>query len=172
MNFKETIYQIQSNISRFQRAPLASEVHIQKFLELIKLFQDRKVKIIFFFPPLPPSVNLEMKKYNYSYIQDLKNKLKEHEIHIYDFTEPDKVVSTNDCEFIDGFHGGDVLDAKVLLYLVGKEPFLENYIKRSYLKEVILKYSGLAMIPNPKATQNNEIDFLKKGCIKNGRLIN
>ncbi len=167
VNFNDTRSAIKIGSSYFKNAPVASTLHFQKFLELIKLFNDKGIKIILFIPPIAPTVNEEMKKHDYSYIKDLKDKFQKHEIRVYDFTEPTKLLATNDCEFIDGFHGGDILYAKILDYISTKEPILKEYINQNYLKNIISEYSGLAMIPNKNITSKKEIDFLCIGCNKN-----
>lgn len=154
------------NAEKFQCNTTASEVHFEKFLELIKLFQDNNVEVILFLPPLSQDVNKEMKKYNYICVENLKDKFKKHGIRIYDFTQPARILSTDDCEFIDGIHGGDVLYAKVLNYISSKEPVLKEYVRHDYLYNVIEKYSGLAMLPDSGITSKKEVDFLHKNCKK------
>ncbi len=107
-----------------------------------------------------------MKKFNYSYIGDLKRKFHNAGIKLYDFTDPSKILDTSDCEFIDGFHGGDVIYAKILKYIASHEPDLADYIQHHYLEKVISAYTGLSMIPNPKITLKSEVDFLCEGCKK------
>ncbi|AIK95593.1 hypothetical protein [Candidatus Odyssella acanthamoebae] len=79
------------------------------------------------------------------------------------------MLETTDCEFIDGFHGGDVLYAKILKYLSDQEPLLSEFVDSKALNKIIDSYSGLAMIPNPKITSKPEIDFLRLGCVKSLR---
>jgi len=166
VNFKDTKLRIKNGESKFEYGSVASEIHFQKFLELLQLFQKHNINVILFFPPLPSEINKEMKNFNYSYIQNLKEKFQREKIRFYDFTDSTQSLTTSDCEFIDGFHGGDVLYAKMLHYITSREPKLEGYVKQDYLVDIIAKYSGLAMIPNGKISSKKEVDFLGIGCKK------
>lgn len=164
--FKNTISSIENGTDTFQHNSLASELHFKKFLELVQTFEKHKIKVILFLPPLAPTVNKKMKNFNYAYIEHLKENFLNHQLKVYDFTNPEETLATNDCEFIDGFHGGDVIYAKILDYLNSREPTLRQYVNNGYLKNVILKYSDLAMIPDQRITQEQEVDFLCLGCKK------
>ncbi len=167
VSFKDSRQRVVKGTDRFTHGSSASEIHFQKFLELLQLFQANNVKVVLFFPPLAPEINKIMKKYDYSYIKDLKKKFKKSGINVYDFTDPAKLVSTSNGEFIDGFHGGDVIYAKLLSYIASEDIFLKNYIKQNYLETVIQKYTGFAMIPNAQITLEKEVDFLNMGATKN-----
>lgn len=166
VSFKETANSITKGTDRFAYGSLVCETHFQKFLELLQFFQSKNIKIILFFPPLAPEINKLMKKYNYSYLDDLREKFKKRGICVYDFTDPTLLFATSDNEFIDGFHGGDVIYAKILDYISSKEALLKNYVHQDYLKKVILKYTGLAMIPDSRVTSEKEVDFLQTGVLK------
>lgn len=107
-----------------------------------------------------------MQKFNFSYIEKLKKAFSEHNITFYDFTTPETIITTSDCEFIDGFHGGDVLYTKILRKLSETEPLLNKYINHAYLENIVTRYNGLAMMPNKSICPDKEIDFLKIGCSK------
>lgn len=167
IKFARTLSDVQSGNNRFEHLSKASDLHFKKFLTLIEDLKAKKIKIVLFLPPLAPSVVEEMKKFNYTYIQDLKNKFSAHGLTVYDFTNPREIFpETSDCEFIDGFHGGDVFYARILNYIQSKEQDLEPYINKQYLADTIKHHSGLAMIPDLKLTKNKEVDFLFSGCQK------
>ncbi len=167
VSFKETADSVAKGTGRFTHGTSFSEIHFQKFLDLLEIFQKNNVKVILFFPPLAPEINKLMKQYDYSYIAELRGKLKKNDVKVYDFTDPNQLLSTNDGEFIDGFHGGDVIYARMLNYIVSREASLKNYVSKDYLEKVICKYAGLAMIPDPRITSEKEVDFLRIGGTKN-----
>ena len=108
---------------------------------------------------------MDMMGEKYQYIDDLKAKLKELGIYYYDFTNA-RLLGSDDCEFVDGFHGGDLTYAKILKYIYDKDPSIREYINISYLERVISNYKGIAFIPDARVTSLPEIDFLKLGCNK------
>lgn len=164
--FSGTLGYIKEGANRFSYATKAGFAYFANFIEVLKIFKAHDIKVILFFPPMALTVIQEMKKYNYQYIDDLKNKFREVGLYVYDFTDPIELVETADCEFIDGFHGGDVLYAKILRFLSEQEPLLSNYVDKDYLDGVIHNFSGLAMIPDSTITTRLERDFLCLGCTK------
>lgn len=72
---------------------------------------------------------------------------------------------SNDCEFIDGFHGGHVTYARILLYM--RRAGVHNLnVMANELEKIISENSGRAAIPGPHLGSDREIDFLKIGCKK------
>lgn len=168
VGFANTKKMIVNGTNRFVYGKSASDAYIVKFVNLINSLESKGVRVVIFFPPLPIEVNNFMEKYTqeYAYIDDLKEKLAKANLLIYDYTDASKQISTTDCEFVDGYHGGDVLYAKILRHIATKHPILASYTKVAYLDEVAEKYSGLALIPNPAITTKSEVDFLCMGCKK------
>lgn len=166
IKFAATIENIRNSSNRFGHDENISNFYFNEFLKVLAFLSEKGANIILFLPPLPTIVNEEMQRFDYSYIEKFKKACLKNNISIYDFTNPKIMVDANDCEFIDGFHGGDVLYAKILLRLLKQEPLLSDYINRSYLEDVVFRYNGLAMIPNKNICINREIDFLQLGCSK------
>lgn len=168
VDFANTKKMIVNGTNRFVYGQSASDAYIAKFVNLVNSLERKGVKVVIFFPPLPIEVNNFMGKYahEYTYIDDLKEKLSKANLQLYDYTDASKQISTTDCEFVDGYHGGDVLYAKILKDIASKHPILASYTRLAYLEEVAKKYSGLALIPNPAITTKPEVDFLCMGCKK------
>ena len=77
-----------------------------------------------------------------------------------------KNIGSFNCEFIDGFHGGDVTYAKILLALATQNKKLTVLLNLNYLSRIISLYHGLAFIPDKQVTLKKEIDFTQLGCKK------
>ncbi len=70
---------------------------------------------------------------------------------------------------VDGFHGGDVSYARILLHLAAASPQVKGVINEPYLREVTEEFSGNAMIPDKRVTLDPEVDFLELQCAKGRR---
>jgi hypothetical protein len=68
---------------------------------------------------------------------------------------------------VDGFHGGEVTYARLLLRLSKKHPTLANNLKLEQLNQWVNQYKGHAQIPfEPEKLKYKEVDFLQIGCKK------
>ncbi len=165
--FSTTTGRINKGINRFEHSASANKQSIKGFMDLVKRLTDNNIHVIVFFPPFAPIVNGLMSDLaeNYFYIEDIKQKLKNKGLSFYDYTDP-LSIGSNSCEFIDGFHGGDILYMRILVELALKDSILEKYIDRNYLLELIKQYEGFAFLPDSSITRDKEIDFLQIGCEK------
>jgi hypothetical protein len=142
--FHDTKGRIARGDARFQYGQTVDPVLFQRFLDLLQLLRDHHVKTVIFLPPLAPTVLQEMDQ-RFAYIKDLKDQLKAHRIPFFDFLTP----FSDDCEFYDGFHGGDVTAARML----------DAMQPSDRLTAFIVKNHG-------KAAATDTKDFLKLGCRK------
>jgi hypothetical protein len=91
--------------------------------------------------------------------------LKGRGVTFYDYTDA-TIVGSGDCEFIDGFHGGEVTTARMLKDISLHDSVLAAHVRQDYLEAVIGKYEGMAFVPDPEIADITEIDFLNLGCRK------
>ena len=165
--FSNSKTRIKEGRDRFQYGRIAHSKYINMLEKILSTLHNKDIETIIFFPPFAEAVNnaMDMIGGKYQYIDDLKAKLKELGIYYYDFTNA-RLLGSDDCEFIDGFHGGDLTYAKILKYIYDKDPSIREYINISYLERVISNYKGIAFIPDARVTSSPEIDFLRLGCNK------
>jgi len=165
--FRNAIPRIEEGRDRFQYGKIAHDKQINLLKKILSTLHNKGIETIIFFPPFAEAVNnaMDMIGEKYQYIDDLKAKLKELGIYYYDFTNV-RSLGSDDCEFIDGFHGGDLTYAKILKYIYDNDPSIREYINISYLERVISNYKGIAFIPDARVTSLPEIDFLLLGCNK------
>lgn len=166
--FKQNLELIKINGPRFEKDAYVHETHFQNFLNMLAFLKEQNVKVILFIPPIAPTLISELK--HFRLIEELRQKLDYAGISYYDFHDASNL-KANDCEFIDGVHGGDVLYARVLEYIAKHEVALQPYLDHAYLKAVSTQYSHLAMVPRPELTQEPEVDFLHLGCDKTNQQL-
>ena len=167
--FNRTIKEITNNKNRgkFQYSTTLNPKRVQVFLQLIKDLEERGIYVITYLPPFANEVNNEIKKLGkkYSYIDQLRLQLHNSGINFYDFSKP-STLNANSCEFLDGYHSGEVLSMRILNQIAKTDIRLKKYININVLASKIDNNKGHWFVPNPNITQLKEIDFLKIGCIK------
>jgi len=167
---KTVIGKEKSNVEAFQlkghvfdKEAVVDEAHFNHFLAMVDFIRQNKVKVIFFIPPVAPTIENKMK--HLKVVDELRNRLRLAEIPYYDFHDP-RILKTSDCEFVDATHGGDLLYARILGYLASHEPALKSYLDLARIDYVTHHLQHLARIPCSRVTKEPEIDFLEIGCDK------
>lgn len=146
-----------------QEAPGAN--HIDVFADIICKLKSRGVKTFIFMPPLAGAVLQKMRPERYPHLFRLRKALAERGIEVAEFTNPQST-GTGDCEFIDGFHGGEIAYARILRALADRWPALLPYVNMEKLDNLIANWAGRATAPDPRVTTRPEQDFLGLGCKK------
>lgn len=165
--FNNTYTRIKNGNSRFQYASLANNQHIENFIKLVDKLEKSGIHTIVFFPPFASAVNSRMNSLNgkYDYIDDIKNKLRKYKLKYYDYTDA-TAIGSGDCEFIDGFHGGEITYMRILKDISQYDPVLYKNINYKLINELIEENEGRAFVFDNEITTNNEVDFLELGCKK------
>ncbi len=130
--------------------------------------KTRGVKVFTFIPPLAPEVFAAMKEgknSTHSIFFRLKDELEKYGIEVMDFSNPRDLGSSH-CEFIDGFHGGEITYARVLRRMAARWPTLMPYVKMNMLDKIILWMVEHASVHDPRITDLPETDFMRFGCPK------
>lgn len=165
--FKDTLHRIENEGFRFEYASKVNPKALNELEKIREICKKNNIKLILFFPPFSQTVydELNKRKEDYKYFKELHNYLDKNKIKYYDFTNP-ATFGSNDCESIDGFHGGDVAYARILLKIADKDETLNKYINRNYLEESIKKNKNHAVIFDANKYKFKETDFLGLGCKK------
>ena len=165
--FRYSIDRVHASNIKYGNKVEVNKIHLDKLLELINYIKEKDVELFIFVPPIAPTLLNEMPNFvnENSFIEQVFNTLTASGISFNNYHDP-SILSSSDCEFIDGIHGGDVLYAKILKNMVDTNKNLNKFVDTEYLDSVIDLYSELAMIPNPKLNSLPEVDFLKIGCNK------
>lgn len=165
--FHDTLKQVEYGIKAFARAPELSQEHLDAFAEIYCRLRARGIKTFVFISPLAPKVLDAMKAREQEYPQlfQLREQLLARGIEVVDFTDPRRFGS-NDCEFVDGFHGGDVVYARMLRDMADRYAQLLPYVDVPALDKDIRNFAGNAMVPDPRVTALPEVDFMHFQCVK------
>lgn len=165
--FADTLKEVRHNIKAFAQARALSEEHLDVFAQIYCSLRARGIQVYVFIPPLSPIVLDEMRAHEAAYPQlfTLRAALQERGIEVMDFTDA-RSVGSNDCEFVDGFHGGQVTYARMLREMTDRHHALVNYVDVQKLDSDIMAYKGHAFVPDPNITSLPEIDFMHFNCPK------
>lgn len=167
--FSNTLMRIKLDAAQFKYGDTLDVNRIKQLKLVLDRLKENGIKVLTFMPPLAPRIYSSVKKnkLKYSYIQKFRDEMFEVSDKHYDFTNPDSLDS-NDCEFIDGFHGGDVVAARMLSRIIKDEYIdINNFFDVKKINEIIKNYSGHATSDNfYRANINKEIDYLGIGCNK------
>lgn len=145
------------------------DLRIRELKEAVDYLNQKNIKTVLFMPSVAPSVadNIEKSAPDAKYMEDLSTALNQNfPGMVYDFHHAGKKLNSSDCEFYDGFHGGEVNYLRILKTLAEKSA-LKEYVNTHQLDEKIKKYSGHAFVPYTQTEeQYKEVDFLGIGCKK------
>lgn len=165
--FRDTLKQVEYGIKAFSYAPEISQDHLDAFAEIYCKLKARGIKTFVFISPLSGRVLDAMKarEQHYPQLFQLVDNLRQRGIEVMDFTDPRRFGSS-DCEFVDGFHGGDVVYARLLRDMADRYPALLPYVQIEELDSDIRHWSGYAMVPDARVTSLPEVDFMNFQCPK------
>ena len=165
--FQDTLKQVRYGIKAFAAAPEIPVAHVDALAEMLCKLQSRGVQTYIFITPLSQAVYEAMREREKDYPQmfQLAEALDARGIEVQDYSDP-RVLNATDCEFVDGFHGGDVTYARILRDLADKYPSLVQHVDILKLDEDIHHYNGFAMAPDARVTKLPEVDFMDFQCRK------
>ena len=108
--------------------------------------QLNNVKVVGFLPPFAPDVlNEIIASNNFNYMDSIYNKLNisfnKYNHELWDFTDPKKI-NSDDTEFIDGFHGGDLTYLKIIKYMADNNSLIKDYININNINLYYSKYKN------------------------------
>lgn len=165
IKFENTFYRLQQQMFPFYYAQTIESDRIKQLEHIQQILKDHNIHVITYIAPIAPTIYKTIQnqyKDQYSYLNAIDSYAKEK--NIYNFFNP-STLNTTDCEFYDGFHGGDIAYARMLLKISQKDSFLKGYINTKKLQEIINTKQGRAFALEHKKGMK-EIDFLQIGCQK------
>lgn len=165
--FGDTLKQVEYGIKAFSYAPEISEEHVDAFADIYYKLRVRGVKVFVFISPLSTRVleAIKAREDKYPQLFKLHDELRKRGIDAVDLTDMRRY-GTTDCEFVDGFHGGDIAYARLLRQLARYYMQLGMYVNMKALEDDIRDWAGYAMRPDERVTGLPEVDFMHFGCPK------
>ena len=168
IQFHGTLNRIATSSKRFERASKADVGLVQRACTAILAMNEyTHGHVVIIAPPFSSIVWRNMKD-GYGYIADAYGQLSSClDMNVRDFSDIHTLIGATDCEFVDGFHGGDVIYARLLDAVAKERDFSTDYINLKFISEFIQQHAGHAAgMTVTKITTNVETDFLDLGCHK------
>ena len=169
IGFSNTFNRINNGNSRFEYANHISKERVEIFNEIIKFAKDNDIKLILFIPPLANEVIEKMNSLGdkYNYVSEFRKLVKETNIENYDFHDM-RDYYKDSCEFVDGFHGGDVAYQRILKKMYYQNSSLSKYLNIELINKSMSENIGktLTIFDKTKYKIYKERDFLELGCVK------
>lgn len=167
--FQDTLLNVERGIRAFYHAHAdqhgPDETHIDAFADIWYHLKSRGIQTYAFIPPLAGPILKAMSPDDYPHLYKLREILAQRGIDVLDYANP-RSLGADDCEFVDGFHGGEVVYARILRQMADHWPALLGYVNMERLDRVIRDWAGHTLVPNPDLTERSETDFLGLDCPK------
>lgn len=176
IGFSRTLSKIDQNKSWFKRAKFADQNNITQACNAINAIKTNTDQLIMIAPPFPERVYKKLRQNSgYDYYDEVYQLLEScTNLALYNF-ENIKSISNSldlDCEFIDGFHGGDTINARMLLEVRKKNENVNQFIDEEYLLSFLHSFEGFASgMSHNIFSEPTEVDFRRLGCKKTKKLL-
>lgn len=164
VNFRRTLRMIGAQEDRFVGGEEPTPFAVKRWHEIRALLEKNGIKVAATVAPMAPNaIELMRKNGKHNLYFALAGKLG---ADVADFIDPASFLGADNCEFLDGFHGGEVSYARMLLALAEKRPDVRPFIKSDFLRGFVAKNPGLT---SPITMQKysggrREVDFGGHGC--------
>ncbi|PRM99032.1 hypothetical protein [Aliarcobacter cryaerophilus] len=169
IKFSNTFNRVDNGSSRFKYGNHISKERVEIFNDILKFTKDNNIKLILFIPPLANEVVERMDNLGnkYNFVIEFRNLIKNSNIENYDFHDM-RDYYKNSCEFVDGFHGGDVAYQRILKKMYDENSSLSKYLNIEFINKSIEENEGktLTIFDKSKYKKIEENDYLELGCIK------
>lgn len=168
--FRDILDRVVSGRDDFEHDGVIQTSSIDAIENIAELLAESGVQVWFFAPPLAPTVYDRMVGLgdSYEYLFEIDAAMNEVDVQFFNFTDPDSI-QTNDCEFIDGFHGGEVTMLRVIERIAEQEDTgqFKQIVNLDAVRDAIDKNSGRTLVSEGyNHLSRPETDFLGLGCQK------
>jgi hypothetical protein len=162
--FRFNLAKVQKGEKKYAHGEIVSEAQFKKFLGLLDLLKEKKIHVVMFMPPIAERVYREMEKTKgYKYVADLRKRLAgiaaERGIPFFDY-HAGGPQGTQECEFVDTHHGGNVVYQRMLLDMAVRDAELRGRLNLAAIGWNIEHFGGQSSL------RDDEVDFLGLNCLK------
>lgn len=167
--FADTFDRIEHGNRRFERGDHADPKLLQRACAALRSIDSSVGAMLVIAPPFAMPVWSKMRAGGYGYIAEAHAGLAQclGDIRFHDFASGDRVPGGNDCEFVDGLHGGDVTYARMLVVAAGDDSRLARHVDHAFIHDFIDTNGGHAGgLTTTLYANGTEPDFLGIGCRK------
>lgn len=153
--------------SKFSVAVAPSEEALAKLRELVGKLQAAGIEVTLLLPPVAPSVLAQLTdRPDNALMPALWPAIHGMGAPIIDVQDP-ATLGSEACEFVDGFHGGEVTYLRILDQIAASGGRLAAAIDHDTVRRLIVSNAGHARIAELRpADAKPEVDFLALGCNK------
>lgn len=169
IHFSYTMGLIAQSGRRFERGAHADPLLVARACRSLASIRENSDHLIVIAPPLAPKIWREMSRGGFDYIAVVNRRLQQclPGTTFIDAVDPARLPGATDCEFFDGFHGGDTVYARILARIASIDPAARASIDFRHVDAFISRYSGSAAGGTIEEYPGiREIDFLRLGCSK------
>lgn len=129
--FNETMDRVVKGERKFQFCEYVNKRAINELEKLLIFTKKKGIYVIGFLPPFANKVNEKIEKQNkHQYMRqiysEIETRFRTKKYEIYDFTKLDKI-NAKDDEMIDGFHSGEIVNLKMLIYMLNNNSNISKY---------------------------------------------
>jgi hypothetical protein len=166
VHFETTLRRIKTQDDRWIGANDPNRYAIERWQAARQKLEDVGVRVVEILPPFSSVVVDRMRSSGlYGYAWKLAG---EFGGRVLDYTDPRRLPDFTDCEFLDGFHGGEVVYAKMLLDVAEQREDLRSVLDIGKLRHWVTAHRGLAAPTTIRLYGDGvkESDFLHLGCSK------
>ena len=144
--WRETLQRIESGTSNFRRNCTLDRAKVDALLfEFIERLKSLGTQPVLIFGPLPQATLQAMAGHPqaYAYVDELRRYVAEKaSVPVFDYHQGADIGSP-DCEFRDGFHGGEITYMRMLLDAAGRpQSPLAGYVDEVYLARAVANHPG------------------------------
>ncbi|HEX2727062.1 MAG TPA: hypothetical protein VHN20_14680, partial [Beijerinckiaceae bacterium] len=133
---------------------------------IVANYRKNGVSVSLVVPPVAPTVrDLLAEGGRYRYIDELRARLHELDVPLADFHDAGAIPAT-DCEFVDGYHAGDITYLKMLAGMVRAWPWLAPLVDMRAVELTIATFDGNIIDQSAPERFRGlpELDFMEMGC--------
>jgi hypothetical protein len=168
-HFQRTRDWITNRRSGFECALAADEASFALYAELLAVMRSAGTTVVTVVPPMAGAMLDLMAKEGdcYKYVEEVRRRLPAFNSLHYDYNDM-RPMGVTDCEFLDGYHPGDVANARILLDVTKQTRTLDPYLNKEALIQSIEQYGGRSFMNRGFGDRRyKEIDFLGIGGCPN-----
>ncbi len=170
IHFRNIVRRIDMKTQGFEAASHTTDLLWNTFLNFVRKLEEQGITVITFIPPVGKTIAEKMSETgNYKIIDDIDRRARLANLNFLNFHNP-STLGSDDCEFLDGIHGGEVTYRRIVNEIAKRYPeTIGRHINSSLMSEQIVKFSGKALARNAHYGSSEtlkEKDFLGIGCKK------
>lgn len=165
-NFSNTFKRIEEGNARFQYGNHMSKERLMVFKDIINFIQSKGTDLVLFVPPVANAVYKKMNDYDYDFVDKMSQYIDSLNFETYNYHDL-SILTNNDCECLDGFHGGDIVYKRILRDMYRKNSKISKYINIERINNDIDIFKGKTLTISPEEKYfTKEVDFLNINCSK------